>query len=258
MRNNLEALAHQIVQGLTVGGKGAPFRPLDIKNPDIQPALGGNLGIVLAQGTGSGVPWIGKERLPLELCFSVQVFKNLFGHEDLATHDERRQSLRQAQRDRTDGLEVLCHILSHKAVAPGSATDKNAVFIFQSHRQAVHLGLHVVFYPVGQGVPHPLVEFTQLLQGEDILKALQRHPVDHFVKALGHLTSHPLRGRVRTGQLRMGGLQLLQTTEFMVEVVIAHGGVVQYVVFIVGLLQLTAQVLNFLDLIHERITPLHK
>ena len=250
MGNNLKALLLQVLQGFRVGGEGAPLRPLDVEHPDVQPPGGGDLGIQLPQGARRRVAGVGEEALPSQLPLLVEPLEALLGHKHLAPDDQGGQGLRQAQGDGGDGFQVLRHVLPHLAVAPGGSPDKEAVFILQGHGQAVHLGLHVVLHAVGQGLPHPLVELLQLLHGEHVLEALQGHLVVYLLEAVRHLAPHPLGGRIGGDQLRVLGLQLLQTAELVVKVVVGHTGVVQHVVFIVGLLQLPAQGLDLLSLVH--------
>ena len=74
--------------------------------------------------------------------------------------------------------------------------------------------------------------------------------MDDLPKAVGHLPPYPLGRGIRDDQLRVRMLQLLQTAEFMVKVIIGHAGIVQHVIFIVGLLQFPAQALDLLFLVH--------
>ena len=62
-----------------------------------------------------------------------------------------------------------------------------------------------------------------------------------LLKGLQGLASHPLGGRVGGDELGVSPLQLLQTAQLMVVVVVGHGGVVLDVVFEVCLVQLFAQ-----------------
>ena len=250
MWNYFKPLLLQVLQGFRVGGEGAALRPLDVEHPDVQPPGGGDLGIQLPQGARRRIAGVGKETLPSQLPLLVEPLEALLGHEHLPPDNQGGQGLRQAQGDGGDGLKILRHVLPHLAVAPGGPPDKEAVFILQGHGQAVHLGLHVVLHAVGQGLPHPLVELLQLLHGEHVLEALQGNPVVYLLEAVRHLAPHPLGGRVRGNQLRVFGLQLLQTAELVVEAIVGHAGVVQHIVLIVGLLQLPAQGLDLLSLVH--------
>ena len=72
----------------------------------------------------------------------------------------------------------------------------------------------------------------------------------HLLEAVGHLAPHPLSGRIGGNQLRVGRLQLLQAAELVVKIVVGHTGVVQHIVFIIRLLQLPAQALYLLFLVH--------
>ena len=63
----------------------------------------------------------------------------------------------------------------------------------------------------------------------------------NLLEGLQGLAAHPLGGRVGGDELGVSPLQLLQTAQLMVVVVVGHGGVVLDVVFEVCLVELTAQ-----------------
>ena len=126
----------------------------------------------------------------------------LFRHIDLTTDDKPGGGVRDAQRDGTDGPQILRHILPHLAVPPGGATDEQAVLVLQGHRQPIHLGLHIVLRPWNCG-PDPLVKLAQLIIVEHILKGLQGDLMDHLLEGLQGLPPYPLGGRVGGDELRM-------------------------------------------------------
>ena len=223
-----------------MGLKGPSLHILDVEKHGVQPPGSGNLGVQLPQRAGGGVSGIGEQRLPILLPGLVELGKDCAGHIDLPTDNEPGEGLRQPQGNGADGPQVFCNILPHQTVSPGGSPHEEAVFIFQRHREPVHLGLHGVGHILDH-LPDPLIEFGQLLHGEDILEALQRDPVADLLEALRDLSPHPLGGRVRCDPLRMGGLQLLQTAELVVIVIVGHGGGVLDIVLIIGPDQLLAQ-----------------
>ncbi|MPM98494.1 hypothetical protein SDC9_145682 [bioreactor metagenome] len=108
---------------------------------------------------------------------------------------------------------------------------------------------------MAQGPQHPAVELPQPFKGEHILKALQRHPVTHLLKALQRPAPHPGGGRVGGIHLRVGTLQLFQPPQEHIVFIIPHRGRVQHIIFVVILLQPPPKLLNFLYLVH-RAPPL--
>ena len=140
--NDLETQAFQKIQRFGVGPEFHALSQLDIKNQNIQSPSGRDFRIKLAKGTGSRVSGIGKQGLPLLFLPGVQLFKALFGHIYLAPDDQPGWSIFQRHWDGADGFQILCHILPHRAVAPGGTPNKTAVNIFQRHGQAVNLRLH--------------------------------------------------------------------------------------------------------------------
>ena len=249
----------QELQALRMICKGLSLYKLDVEEHDVQLPLRRDFWVQLPQGTCGGVPRIGKKRLSILLALLVEPREDCAGHEYLPPHDEPRDSLRQPQGDGLDGTEVLRDVLPHCPIPSRRAPDEQAVPVLQCHREAVYLGLHSILRRP-DGITDPLVEPLQLLHGEHVLKALQRHLVAHLLKAVQHLSPHSLGGRIRGDMLRVGRLQLFQTAELMVVVIVAHGGRVQHIVFIARALQFTAQALDLrLDRsVHRFRSLLHK
>ena len=210
--DHLEMLGGQIVDGLRMSGKLPSLRQLQIEDGNIQPPLGGNLGIQLPQRAGRRVPRVGHQRLALDLPPGVDLLKDLAGHIDLAPHDEPGQLVRQNHGNGADGAEILRHVLPHPAVAPGSAADKHAVPILQRHGQAVHFRLYAVRH-TGQRIIHPIQELPHLVAVKHVLEALQRNRVLHRGKFAQRRTAHPLGRRIRRDLLRVLPLQILQAAQ---------------------------------------------
>ena len=145
MGNDLEVLGSQIFQCLRVGGERAALRQLEVEHSDVQPPLGGDLGVKLAERAGGGVAGVGHEGLALDLTAGVDLLEHAAGHVNLAPDDKTGQLLRQRHGDGADGAEVLRHVLAHLSVAPGRTTDEHAVTVLQRHGQAVNLGLDAVY-----------------------------------------------------------------------------------------------------------------
>ena len=247
--NDLETLAGQIVDRLRVGAECPPLRQLQIEHRDIQPPLGGNLGIQLPQGAGGGVAGIGHQRLALDLPPGVDLLEHAARHVHLAPDDEPRQLLRQRHGDGADGAEILRHVLPHPSIAPGGAPDEHAVPVFQRHGQAVHLGLHAV----GRVLQRYLLQkAADLIVVEHVLQALQRHGVCHLLELRQRLVAHPLGGGIRGDLLRVLRLQLLQPPQQVVVFVVRHGRRVQHIVEVSVLRQRAAQLLYLLAIVHNQ------
>ena len=133
MRDDLEPLGGQIINGLRMGQEFPALRQLQIEHRDVQLPLGADLGVQLPQGTGGGVPGIGHEGLALQLPLGVDGLKHGPGHVDLPPDNEPGQLFRQGHRDGADGAEILRHVLPHPSVAPGGAPDEHTVPVFQGH-----------------------------------------------------------------------------------------------------------------------------
>ena len=211
-----------------------------------------NPGVQLPEGSRSGIARIGKKSLSVLLSVLIQPSKHRAGHKYLPADNQVRDRLGQLQRNGADRLEVSRHVLPHPAVPAGGAPDKGAVYILQCYRQPVYLRLHVIFR-LRHRAPDPLVKLGQLPQIKHILETLQRNLVGDWLKALLHLSSDSLRGRIRSHKLGMRGLQLLQPAELMVIVIIAHGGVVHHIILIAGLIQHCTQPFDLRFCIHSGI-----
>ena len=138
MGDHFEVLGGQIVNGFRVGREFSSLRQLQVKNGDIQPSLGGNLGIQLSQRSRCRIPGIGHQRLALDLL------KDLAGHIDLAPDDQPGQLVRQDHGNGANSAKVFCYILPYSAITPGGAPDEYAVPVLQGHRQSVYLGFYAV------------------------------------------------------------------------------------------------------------------
>ena len=221
MRDHRESLGPQILQRLRVGGKLPSLRQLQIKHRNIQPSPGADLRILLPQRTRRGISGICHQGLSLQLQLLVDLLKNSASHIHLTPDDQPGQLLRQRHRDRPDGAQVPCHILSHPAIAPGSPLVEYPVAVLQRHRQTVHLRLHTVLC-LRQRLPHPVQKIQNLLPVEYILQTLQRNRVHHLRKLVEHRISHPLSRRIRRDLFRVRLFQILQPAVKAVVFIIGH------------------------------------
>ena len=231
-----------------MGGEIIPG-PLDVKYRNIQFSGGRNLRVQLTQRAGGGIARICEQSLSPAFALLIQSVEDLFRHVYLSADDEPGRSVGDFQRNGPDRAQIFGDILPHLAVSPSGSPNKNSVFIFQGNRQSIHLGLYHIFR-LGNHPLDPLVEGLQLLKVEHILERFQRHLMPHLGEGFQRLSSHPLGGGIRGNCLRVGRLQLLQTAQLVVVVIVRHSGLVQHVVLVARLGQFLAECLNFGKIIH--------
>ena len=206
--NHLEFQVFQVFQRLGMSGKIHTLRKLDVENINVQSPLRRDFRVELPQRPGGGVPGIGEQGLSQFLLTLIQLFKALFRHKDLAPYNESGRCAGQGHGNGADGFQVFRHVLPYRTVAPGRAPDEFPVHIFQRHGKTVDLRFHGKFYVTlgGNGLFQKIV---QLFHAEHVLQAHQGHGVGHLLKLAQHFPAHPFCGRIRPGQLRVGGFQLL-------------------------------------------------
>ena len=104
MGNYFEFQAFQVFQRLGVSGKFHALGKLDVENIDVQSPLCRDFRVKLPQRSGGGVSGIGEQGLSQLLLTLIQLFKALFGHENLAPDDEPCRRAGQGHGDGTDGF----------------------------------------------------------------------------------------------------------------------------------------------------------
>ena len=72
----------------------------------------------------------------------------------------------------------------------------------------------------------------------------------HLLKLAQQLAAHPLCGRIRGDLLRMLLLQILQTAQQMVVLIVRHGGRVQHIVEIPIGVEGLPQLFHFFTIVH--------
>ena len=160
--------AHQLQRSL-VAFTHRSLQLLDIKAEDIQPSGGGNLRVFLPQRAGSGIAGIFGWGLFPQLLLPNQPPKTVDRHIHLAAHLQKRQRLRQLQRDTADGADIFRHVLPHQTVAAGGTDRQLSVAVLQRNRKPVNLLLHHIGR-LRHRFPNPLVKGAQLIQGKYILQ----------------------------------------------------------------------------------------
>ena len=143
--NHLEFQVFQVFQRLGMSGKLHAIRKLDVENINVQSPLRRDFRVELPQRPGGGVSGVGEQRLSQLLLTQIQLFKALFGHENLAPDDKPGGCAGQGHGDGADGFQVFRHVLPYRTVAPGRAPDEFPVHIFQRHGKTVDLRLYGKF-----------------------------------------------------------------------------------------------------------------
>ena len=247
--NDLEFQISQIVQRLAVGLKFRALCQLQIENQNVQPALGRDAGVQLAQGARRRVARVGKERLSELFLLGIERFEAGAGHEDLAAHDQTGGRVLQRHGDGADGLEIFRYILADQAVAARCAADELSVDIFQRDGETVDLRLDGVFR-VRLLLAHVRVKVAQLVIGKHVLQAFQRDGVAHLDKFAQRLPADTACRAERRGILRVLCFQLLELAELVVIVIVAHLRVIEHVVEISGVLKFPGQLFDLLFRFH--------
>ena len=227
-----EAQLREAVQGLGMGLGGMAVEVeaslLEVEHEDGQGALGGDVGVELAQRACGGVAGIGQKGGTISLSLGVEPLKDGAGHIDLAPHHQI-QGLGEGEGDIEDGLDVARHVLPRDAVAAGGALGQNTAHVAEGDRQAVDLGLHREGR-VGEDLMDAMDKIPQLVVGEHVGEGVHAGGVGDLIELIQGLTAHAVGGGSGIVQL---GVVLLQMHQLIVELVVLivgdDGGIVDVV-----------------------------
>ena len=198
-------LAKRLQDGVLVVGQLTVY-PAKTVAAELQRPAGGNGRVQLTQTAGSGVTRVGKGLAAGFTGALVQRLKARFAHEHFAAHlQHRRPALAtQFQRYIANGTHVGGDVFSGAAIAPGSATHQQAVFVQQADRQPVQLRFAAVFDLCAatkqvagwqvQPLAHPPIKVVHILLGKGITQAQHRHFMLDLAKAGRRCPAHTLRG----------------------------------------------------------------
>ena len=242
-----------------------------------QGPLGCNLGVELAHGTGSGIARIDKGflvfgasgyflALPL-----IERFEIVAAHVNFTAHLQVwRRICGQAQGNLPNGADVVRHIFTPSAIAPGGGLDQHMLGVAQADGQAVkfqlgHIGQRRIGLAALELFSHPLIEQPRPLLTDVGLGLDAEH--GHFVldagKGLNRCAAHALGGRVGRAPFRVGLFQALQLAKQAVVLRIGDGGRVQHVIQMPVVAQLFAQLSHArgrcrnMRLIRDRVQCIH-
>ena len=257
-RQDLEAKLAQTLQRFGVGQRVMTVRIqlalLKIEHKDIQPPLGCNPGIQLAQRACRRIPGICHQRLSRLRPAGVDVLKYPSRHKDLSPHG-KAERFGKLQRNGIHRFEVLRHVLADHAVSPCSATDEHARLVGQRHRKTVDLRLHRISGRNHLSL-HAAAEVLRLLKGKHVRQRVHPHAVRHLFKFIQRLSSHPLGRGGGAVKLRILLLQPFQLGKHPVVFVIGDLRCVVHIIFFRMVGQLRTELFYpFSDLWRHIVSP---
>ena len=252
VRVHREAVRAQPLQRIPVGLEVEPLADADRVAPQRQGAVGGQLGVQLADSARRGVARVHEGRQPGLGTPFVEGCEVRQRHVDLAADLQQRRRIVgvQAKRDRADRAQVVGDVLTDLAVAASGAALEHPVAVDQRDRQPVDLRLgdelevRVLDPLAGQVVSHPLDPRLQLLGRARVGQRQHRLGVADLDQVRDRLAADPLRGRVRRDQLGMLGLDRPQLVQQRVVDVVADLRIVEHVVPVAVVLELLAQLVG--------------
>ena len=229
-----------------MGGQLLAPHLLDIEYKDREAPAPGDLRVLLAQRTGSGVAGVFEGSGALQFLLGTEMPECLVGHIDLAAHLEKLGGILQLLRDFFDGPDIGSDILAHHAVASGGSTHQLPVLVLEAARKTVDLDLdHILRF--NACIPHSAVKITQFIVGKCIQQALHLDRMGHFLEAAAGRSADVLGGRSGRDQLGVLRFQLLQLPgQGVVFEVLQLGGIL-IVIKAVILLDNSAQFLDALS-----------
>ena len=120
-----------------------PGELTDAVDEEVQPPLGRDPRVLLAQRAGCRVARVGERGLPCRDEAGVQGGEVLQSHEHLAAHFHDGGDVRPGKldRDRLDGPDIGRHVLADGAVAAGGGADQPPVPVDQVEGESVDLQL---------------------------------------------------------------------------------------------------------------------
>ena len=228
-------------------------RPVDLADPVAphrQRPRGGQRRVELANRAGGRVARVHEGRLAGRGALLVQAGERRQRQVDLAAHLQQRRGVLHAQRNRADRAQVLGHVLAHLAVPAGGAAHQHAVLVDERDGEAVDLRLghevhvahlHALAREVALAAHHPR---GQLLLVARVGEREHRLEVRHLLELVERLAADPLRRRVRRAQLLVVGLEVAQLVQQRVVLRIRDLRVVEDVVAVAVVLELSPQLLG--------------
>ena len=210
-----------------------------------------DLGILLAQGSGSGVARVGEGVATLGIGLFIQTNKAAFGHIDLAayfdgtlavgTHVGERR-LGQVHGNILDGAHVERHILARGAVTARGRAYEGAVLVGKRDAQAVDLKLAGIGNTTStEGILGALEPRVELVKVHGIVHGIHACHMRDRRKLLAHIAAHALGIAVGRYQIGVGRLDFLQFNEHFVKGGVRDLGRIEHVIAVRVVIELVAQ-----------------
>ena len=184
---------------------------------------------------------------------SIEALETGLGHEHFTAHFQRRRPAFavQLQRNIAHGAHVDANVFARGAIAPGGAAHQQTILIQQADRQAIELRLAAVFHRraatkqiAGRHVEafvDAAIELAHVGFFESVAEAEHRNFVTHLSERGQRHAADALGRRVAGDQFRIGRFQRLELVEQAVVLGIGNARLVENVIAIVVLIQLSAQ-----------------
>ena len=216
----------------------------ELVDPERQVALRGDLRVLLAQAPGRRVAGVDEQPPAGRLGLLVHPLEAGDREVDLATYFQHlgHVAALEAVRNRRDGCHVGGDVLADASVAARRRLDIAAALVAHAHRDPIDLQLaHVVHGLVRQAPRHALAPGHQLVLAHRVVEAHHRHGVHDGREQHARRGADLLAGRGGIRQIRELLLQLAQLAYQEVEIGVGDLGVVELVVTLVVIGDLSAE-----------------
>ena len=218
------------VDRLRMGRQRFALDALQIEHPDIQPACGGDSGILLPERARRRIARILERLLSGGLLLLGQPLKRRPRHIDLAAHLKQRRRVFQLQRNAPDRFEICGDILTDITVAARGTDRQDAVFVFQRHGKSVDFRLDRKDR-ICDVFADALHKGCNLLKREHVLEARHLYRMRDLFKFAGCHALYALCRGIRLQQVGKLRFQIAQLVHFHVVFVILGARRVQIIIF---------------------------
>ena len=152
----------------------------------IQSALTNNGRVLTLQRTRSGIARISEQGFLTRLPFPVELFKTTPRHQHFTSNLKMLRATtgyRQFQRNRTDGLDIGCDIITAHSIATSHCPLQTTIFIFQRNTQTIKLqfATNIKGFSVKPFL-HPLIEGLHISSGIGVPQRKHRYGMLHLTE----------------------------------------------------------------------------
>ena len=220
------------------------LRGADAVEVEVERAARGDRRVELPEAARGGIARIGERLLAHRRLAAVQAVERAPRHEHLAAHLEQRRCAiaDETQRHGADRADVRRDVLAFRPVAASRGLHEAAVLVTQADGEAVDLGLRGVsdLLHVETFADAP-VEVDDVLVAEGVVERQHRHGVHDLGELARDGAAHPLGGRIRRHEIRVGALEFAQLAEERVVARVGDLGIVEDVIAVVVVLDLAPE-----------------